>query len=57
MKTGREIDLGGKSDQVVSVSEFTRKVKALLESGIRPGWVRGEGRTSARRRAGTCTFR
>jgi len=42
MKTGREIDLGGKSDQVVSVSEFTRKVKALLESGIRPGWVRGE---------------
>ena len=42
MNTGREIDLGGKSDQVVSVSEFTRKVKALLESGIRPGWVRGE---------------
>ncbi len=42
MKTGREIDLGGKSDQVVSVSEFTRKVKALLESGLRPGWVRGE---------------
>ena len=42
MNTGREIDLGGKSDQVVSVSEFTRKVKALLESGIRLGWVRGE---------------
>lgn len=25
-----------------SVSEFTRRVKALLEGGIRPGWVRGE---------------
>jgi len=25
-----------------SVSEFTRRVKTLLESGIRPGWVRGE---------------
>jgi exodeoxyribonuclease VII large subunit len=24
------------------VSEFTRRVKTLLESGIRPGWVRGE---------------
>src|SRR5471032_3299195 len=28
--------------EVVSVSEFTRRVKALLEGGIRPGWVRGE---------------
>ena len=42
MNTGREIDLGGESDRVVSVTEFTRRVKALLESGIRPGWVRGE---------------
>ena len=25
-----------------SVSEFTRRVKALLEGGLRPGWVRGE---------------
>ena len=25
-----------------SVSEFTRRVKTLLESGIRPTWVRGE---------------
>ncbi len=25
-----------------SVSEFTRRVKELLERGIRPGWVRGE---------------
>jgi exodeoxyribonuclease VII large subunit len=24
------------------VSEFTRRVKALLEGGLRPGWVRGE---------------
>lgn len=32
----------GMEDRAVSVSEFTRRVKALLESGIRPGWVRGE---------------
>ena len=25
-----------------SVSEFTRRVKTLLESGIRPTWIRGE---------------
>ncbi len=29
-------------DRVESVSEFTRRVKTLLESGLRPGWVRGE---------------
>src|SRR5471032_2040127 len=28
--------------EVESVSEFTRRVKALLEGGLRPGWVRGE---------------
>jgi exodeoxyribonuclease VII large subunit len=28
--------------RVETVSEFTRRVKALLEAGIRPGWVRGE---------------
>jgi len=27
---------------VESVSEFTRRVKTLVETGIRPGWVRGE---------------
>src|SRR5580692_3289203 len=30
------------ADRVESVSEFTRRVKALLEGGVRPGWVRGE---------------
>lgn len=30
------------SDRIESVTEFTRRVKTLLESGIRPGWVRGE---------------
>lgn len=29
-------------DQPLSVTEFTRQVKELLETGIRPGWVRGE---------------
>jgi exodeoxyribonuclease VII large subunit len=28
--------------RVETVSEFTRRLKALLEAGIRPGWVRGE---------------
>ena len=42
MNMGREIELGGEDERVVSVSEFTRRVKTLLESGIRPGWVRGE---------------
>ena len=28
--------------RVETVSEFTRRVKSLLEAGIRPGWVRGE---------------
>ncbi|HWA87731.1 MAG TPA: exodeoxyribonuclease VII large subunit [Opitutus sp.] len=30
------------SERVESVSDFTRRVKSLLETGIRPGWVRGE---------------
>ncbi|MDD2762955.1 MAG: exodeoxyribonuclease VII large subunit [Opitutaceae bacterium] len=29
-------------DRVETVSEFTRRVKVLLEEGLRPGWVRGE---------------
>ncbi len=32
-------DDGGR---VASVTEFTRRVKELLEGGLRPGWVRGE---------------
>ncbi|MGD1032142.1 MAG: exodeoxyribonuclease VII large subunit, partial [Opitutaceae bacterium] len=28
--------------RVESVTEFTRRVKKLLEGGIAPGWVRGE---------------
>jgi exodeoxyribonuclease VII large subunit len=29
-------------DRVESVSDFTRRVKTLLEHGLRPGWIRGE---------------
>lgn len=29
-------------EQPLSVTEFTRQVKELLETGIRPSWVRGE---------------
>jgi len=42
VKAEDELDLGGNEPRVESVSEFTRRVKALLEGGIRPGWVRGE---------------
>ena len=42
VKTERELDPGGSGPRVESVSEFTRRVKTLLEGGIRPGWVRGE---------------
>jgi exodeoxyribonuclease VII large subunit len=37
-----ETDLGDTGARAESVSEFTRRVKVLLEGGIRPGWVRGE---------------
>jgi len=41
--SAREQALFGEADdRVESVSEFTRRVKTLLERGIRPGWVRGE---------------
>ncbi len=43
MTAGREMDLGpGAGARAETVSEFTRRVKAVLEAGIRPGWVRGE---------------
>ena len=29
-------------ERVESVSDFTRRVKTLLERGLRPGWIRGE---------------
>ena len=42
MSRREEVLFGGTDDRVESVTEFTRRVKALLENGIRPGWVRGE---------------
>jgi exodeoxyribonuclease VII large subunit len=42
MKTRDESLFGAADDRVESVSDFTRRVKTLLETGIRPGWVRGE---------------
>ncbi len=33
---------GGAGPEVESVSEFTRRVKIVLETGIRPTWIRGE---------------
>ena len=42
MKPKGEFELGDTGSRAESVSEFTRRVKALLEGGVRPGWVRGE---------------
>ena len=43
MIEGGEIDLGPEGGtRVESVTQFTRRVKALLEGGLRAGWVRGE---------------
>lgn len=42
MSGEREFDLGGGGTRAESVTEFTRRVKALLEGGLKPGWVRGE---------------
>ncbi|MFI5357621.1 MAG: exodeoxyribonuclease VII large subunit, partial [Opitutales bacterium] len=42
MSPAGEQVLPGSGDRVATVGEFTRRIKALLESGIRPGWVRGE---------------
>ena len=33
---------GGEGPRAESVTEFTRRVKILLETGVRPGWIRGE---------------
>jgi exodeoxyribonuclease VII large subunit len=42
-RPGAEEDLAASGqDRPETVSEFTRRVKILLESGLRPGWVRGE---------------
>jgi len=30
------------ADRIETVTEFTRRVKTLVEGGIRPGWIRGE---------------
>ena len=37
-----KIELGDGGTRAESVSEFTHRVKVLLETGIRPGWIRGE---------------
>ncbi len=34
--------LAGADDRVESVTEFTHRVKTVLERGVRPGWIRGE---------------
>ncbi len=42
MTTGAEILGGGPVQRAETVTEFTRRVKALLKGGMPAGWVRGE---------------
>lgn len=42
MKRRDEVLFGEADDRVESVTDFTRRVKTLLETGLRAGWVRGE---------------
>lgn len=42
MKRREEVLFGEADDRVESVTDFTRRVKTLLETGLRAGWVRGE---------------
>ncbi len=37
-----EADATDSGTRAESVTEFTRRVKRILEDGVRPGWVRGE---------------
>lgn len=37
-----EIDLSATGARAESVTEFTRRIKRVLEGGVRPGWIRGE---------------
>lgn len=43
-------------DRIWSVTDFTRRVKALLEEGIRPCWVRGEVSNLRRQASGHVYF-
>ena len=42
MSAREDVLFGEASDRVESVTDFTRRVKRLLEGGIPPGWVKGE---------------
>lgn len=39
---GKELKLESEGTRAESVSEFTRRLKLVLETGIRPTWIRGE---------------
>ena len=47
---------GGDGARVESVSEFTRRVKTVLETQVRPGWVRGEVSNFRAQASGHCYF-
>jgi exodeoxyribonuclease VII large subunit len=37
-----DLELGSDGPRAESVTEFTRRVKIVLETGVRPSWIRGE---------------
>jgi exodeoxyribonuclease VII large subunit len=47
---------GADGTRVESVSEFTRRVKTVLETQVRPGWVRGEVSNFRLQASGHCYF-
>jgi exodeoxyribonuclease VII large subunit len=42
VKTELDLGLGGETVRAESVTEFTRRIKHVLETGVRPSWIRGE---------------
>ena len=54
--TGRGAGEGAEGTRVESVSEFTRRVKTVLETQVRPGWVRGEVSNFRLQASGHCYF-
>ncbi len=46
----------GDAGRVVSITEFTRRIKAVLESEVPPCWVRGEVSNFRRQSSGHCYF-
>ncbi len=56
MATDFFLERSDDGERVVSITEFTRRVKAVLETGVPPCWVRGEVSNFRRQSSGHCYF-